>query len=73
MQEVKVSGFPTLKLFKYDEVIDYSGDRSFKDLVKFMDEHLGTETESTGATEDEESDEVEEVEDEGDAPAHEEL
>nr|CAG8619326.1 2829_t:CDS:2 [Entrophospora candida] len=34
----KVSGFPTIKLFKAEnnEVIDYSGDRSLEDFVEFL-------------------------------------
>ncbi|ORX50846.1 protein disulfide isomerase, partial [Hesseltinella vesiculosa] len=38
---VRVEGFPTLKFFKAEtnEIIDYSGDRSHADLVRFLNEH----------------------------------
>jgi protein disulfide-isomerase A1 len=35
----QVEGFPTLKYFKGGEVIEYEGDRSFDDLVKFLNQH----------------------------------
>eukprot|EP00210_Caulerpa_lentillifera_P005585 g5342.t1 len=39
---VKVKGFPTLKYFKKDgEILDYTGDRSLKDLINFVDKALG--------------------------------
>ena len=36
-----VEGFPTLKLYKANtnEIIDYAGDRSLPDLVKFLKEN----------------------------------
>ncbi|ORZ22330.1 thioredoxin-like protein [Absidia repens] len=39
---MKVEGFPTLKFFKAEtnEVVDYSGDRSYEDLVKFINEQV---------------------------------
>ena len=38
-----VSGFPTLRLFKPGNKtpVDYQGDRSLKDLVKFLEKELG--------------------------------
>lgn len=38
-----VTGFPTLRLFKPGSKtpVDYSGDRSMKDLVKFMETNTG--------------------------------
>lgn len=38
-----VTGFPTLRLFKPNSrtPVDYSGDRSLKDLVKFMETETG--------------------------------
>ena len=40
-----VSGFPTLRLFKPGSKtpVDYQGDRSLKDLVKFLTDNLGRE------------------------------
>ncbi len=36
-----VEGYPTLKLYKANsnEIVDYSGDRSLPDLVKFLKEN----------------------------------
>ena len=38
-----VSGFPTLRLFKPNSTtgVNYEGDRSLKDLVKFMETQTG--------------------------------
>ena len=38
-----VSGFPTLRLFKPNDKtpVDYNGDRSMKDLVKFLETNVG--------------------------------
>ena len=38
-----VSGFPTLRLFKPGNrtPVDYSGDRSLKDLTKYLEDQLG--------------------------------
>ncbi|KAI8075220.1 thioredoxin-like protein [Gongronella butleri] len=38
---IKVEGFPTLKFIKAgtNEIVDYAGDRSHADLVKFIKEH----------------------------------
>lgn len=38
-----VSGFPTLRLFKPNSKtpVDYNGDRSLKDLVKFLETNVG--------------------------------
>ena len=40
--KMQVSGFPTLKLFKKGNPnpIDYTGDRSLKDIVKFLEDNL---------------------------------
>merc|ERR1712156_529376 len=40
LEEVKVQGFPTIKLFKKgtNEIVDYNGDRTLDGLVKFIDE-----------------------------------
>jgi len=39
LEDVKVRGFPTIKLFKAgdNEVVDYAGGRSLADFVKFLD------------------------------------
>merc|ERR1711941_206647 len=39
LEEVKVQGFPTIKLFKKgtNEIVDYNGDRTLDGLVKFID------------------------------------
>jgi len=40
VREVKVTGFPTLKLFKKgsaNEVVDYSGARETEDMIKFVE------------------------------------
>jgi len=38
VENVKIRGFPTLKLFKSgnNEVVDYSGGRTLEDFVKFL-------------------------------------
>ena len=34
---IQIQGFPTLKLFRADnKVVDYEGDRSLADLVRFL-------------------------------------
>ena len=40
LEEVKVQGFPTIKLFKKgsNEVVDYNGDRTEEGFTKFLDE-----------------------------------
>lgn len=41
--KMPVQGFPTLRLFKPGDAtpVDYSGDRSLKDLVKFLETQTG--------------------------------
>merc|ERR1712079_63090 len=40
LEEVKVQGFPTVKLFKKgtNEIVDYNGDRTVEGFSKFLDE-----------------------------------
>jgi len=54
LEDVKVRGFPTLKLFKAGDnaVVDYSGGRTLDDFVKFLD------PESVPAAEDDDEEEV---------------
>jgi len=62
IENVSVSSFPTLKLFKgNDEIVDYNGPRTFEALRKFA---LTGETEQGEAEEEEEGDELEEDEEE---------
>lgn len=35
LQRYKIRGYPTIKLFYKDEIIDYNGNRSLQDLVKY--------------------------------------
>jgi len=43
LEEVKVQGFPTIKLFKKgtNEIVDYNGDRTEEGFSKFLDENDG--------------------------------
>merc|ERR1711872_40214 len=43
LEEVKVQGFPTIKLFKKgtNEIVDYNGDRTVEGFSKFLDENDG--------------------------------
>jgi len=43
LEEVKVQGFPTIKLFKKgtNEIVDYNGDRTEDGFSKFLDEQDG--------------------------------
>jgi len=47
LEEVKVSGFPTIKLFKKEtnEIIDYNGERTEEGFVKFLEDLEGGEEE----------------------------
>ncbi|KAI8085194.1 thioredoxin-like protein [Halteromyces radiatus] len=72
--DFKVEGFPTLKFFKAEtnEMIDYNGDRSHADLIRFIKEH------STGKIElevpvEEEQEEQKEAKDEAETVNHDEL
>jgi len=40
LEEVKVQGFPTIKLFKKgtNEIVDYNGDRTEEGFSKFLEE-----------------------------------
>ncbi|KAI8333691.1 thioredoxin-like protein [Chlamydoabsidia padenii] len=40
--KINVQGFPTLKFVKAEtnEIVDYEGDRSYDDLVRFINEHV---------------------------------
>ncbi|KAF7723087.1 protein disulfide-isomerase precursor [Apophysomyces ossiformis] len=66
-----VAGFPTLKFFKADtnEIVDYDGDRSLEDLIKFVNEHSSKGVKIVAEKKAEEK--KEEKEDE--AAAHDEL
>jgi len=48
LEEVKVQGFPTIKLFKKgsNEIIDYNGERTEAGFVKFLDEQTAEATET---------------------------
>ena len=35
----QIQGFPSMKLYVDDEVIDYNGDRSLEDIQKFIESH----------------------------------
>ena len=42
VEEVQITGFPTLKFWpggKKEKAIDYNGDRSVDDMIKFIKEH----------------------------------
>merc|ERR1711915_170473 len=43
LEEVKVQGFPTIKLFKKgtNEIVDYNGERTEAGFVKFLDAQVG--------------------------------
>lgn len=81
---VHANGFPTLKFVKAEtnEVVDYNGDRSYEDLVRFINEQatdrsfkLDLKTEDTPATEektDENNNESKDAKDD-DAANHDEL
>jgi len=50
VKNVKVRGFPTLKLFKKDNtVVDYSGGRTLNDFVKFLKPEMAEEAETEKA------------------------
>jgi len=53
LEEVKVQGFPTIKLFKKgtNEIVDYNGERTEDGFVKFLEEQ--GEAEDSAATKDE--------------------
>merc|ERR1719347_979162 len=46
LEEVKVQGFPTIKLFKKgsNEIVDYNGERTEAGFVKFLDEQTAEAT-----------------------------
>ena len=49
-----MKGYPTLKYVKKGgEILDYSGDRSLKDLIKFVESTLGITSEDPKAAEEE--------------------
>ena len=52
--QLQVKGFPTLKFVTADgEVLDYSGDRSEEDLVKFIKGHADSKADDPTVRKDE--------------------
>lgn len=60
VEEVSVSGFPTLKLFRKgdNKIEDYNGDRTLEALVEFME---GLDAEASGEEEEEAGDQKDEL------------
>ena len=51
---VQVSGFPTLKFVTADgRIVDYSGDRSEEDIIKFVESNADSAAEGAAAGKDE--------------------
>ena len=40
IQEQQIEGFPTIKITKDAETVEYQGDRTIEDLEKFLDENI---------------------------------
>jgi thiol-disulfide isomerase/thioredoxin len=40
MEKFGITGFPAIKLIKPNETIDYSGDRTAKQMMKFIEKHI---------------------------------
>jgi len=41
-EEYQVSGFPTIKLFKEGQIVEYDSDRTAESVIEFMNGHCGT-------------------------------
>ncbi|KAI9188742.1 protein disulfide-isomerase precursor [Blastocladiella emersonii ATCC 22665] len=69
----RIEGFPTLKLFKAKDntIVEYNGDRSYEDLLKFLQKNAANEFEVPATEED--ATEAKDAADEENGSAHSEL
>ena len=60
LEDVKIQGFPTIKLFKKGDntVVDYNGERTLDGLVRFLD---SDGVDGAAAPDDEEDDEEDDL------------